>query len=202
MIERNVRVPGRVFGDIRSQLAACEIAARGMTDLVARYGADDVAALMVGDDGLLRAADAPLPVGTAGRRGDVHRLDRRRPDRRRRADQAGLHGAQARRHDGGGLDRQCGTGEGRDQQHLELHRGDELHRGEVGAVDQHAEQRRRVPPDQGHRAAGHDHQRQAAGGVRRARADRIPRRRLLLRRAGATVSGPGVSRRPTAATPA
>ena len=35
MIERNVRLPGRVFGDIRSQLAACEIAARGMADLVA-----------------------------------------------------------------------------------------------------------------------------------------------------------------------
>jgi N-methylhydantoinase B len=47
MIERNVRMPGRVFGDIRSQLAACEIAARGMTDLVARYGADEVRRLMV-----------------------------------------------------------------------------------------------------------------------------------------------------------
>src|SRR6201985_73973 len=46
MIERNVRVPGRVLGDIRSQLAACEIAARGMTELVARYGADGVVALM------------------------------------------------------------------------------------------------------------------------------------------------------------
>ena len=34
MIDRNVRLPGRVLGDIRSQLAACEIAARGMTDLV------------------------------------------------------------------------------------------------------------------------------------------------------------------------
>ena len=43
MIDRNVRLPGRVLGDIRSQLAACEIAARGMTDLVARYGADGVA---------------------------------------------------------------------------------------------------------------------------------------------------------------
>ena len=42
IIDRNVRVPNRVLGDIRSQLAACEIAARGMTDLVARYGADDV----------------------------------------------------------------------------------------------------------------------------------------------------------------
>jgi N-methylhydantoinase B len=47
MIERNVRLPGRVFGDIRSQLAACEIAARGMADLVGRYGSDGVSALMV-----------------------------------------------------------------------------------------------------------------------------------------------------------
>jgi N-methylhydantoinase B len=46
LIERNVRVANRVFGDIRSQLAACEIAARGMADLVRRYGADTVCALM------------------------------------------------------------------------------------------------------------------------------------------------------------
>jgi N-methylhydantoinase B len=46
MIDRNVRLPGRVLGDIRSQLAACEIAARGMTDLVGRYGAEGVVALM------------------------------------------------------------------------------------------------------------------------------------------------------------
>ncbi len=46
MIERNVRLPNRVFGDIRSQLAACEIAARGMADLVARHTADGVRALM------------------------------------------------------------------------------------------------------------------------------------------------------------
>ncbi len=47
MIERNVRLPGRVFGDIRSQLAACEIAARGMADLIVRYGADQVRQLMI-----------------------------------------------------------------------------------------------------------------------------------------------------------
>jgi N-methylhydantoinase B len=46
LIERNVRVANRVFGDIRSQLAACEIAARGMADLARRYGADTVRALM------------------------------------------------------------------------------------------------------------------------------------------------------------
>ena len=46
VIERNVRLPGRVFGDLRSQLAACEMAARGMTGLVARHGLDGVRALL------------------------------------------------------------------------------------------------------------------------------------------------------------
>jgi len=46
MIERNVRLPGRVLGDIRSQLAACAIAERGMLDLIARYGADGVVSMM------------------------------------------------------------------------------------------------------------------------------------------------------------
>ncbi|MGH7040654.1 MAG: hydantoinase B/oxoprolinase family protein, partial [Acetobacteraceae bacterium] len=46
IIEKNVRLPGRVFGDLRSQLAACAIAARGMEALLARHGADGVRALM------------------------------------------------------------------------------------------------------------------------------------------------------------
>ena len=78
----------------------------------------------------------------------------------------------------------------------------QLHRGEIGAVGQHAEQRRRVPPDQGHRAAGAPSRTAAAGGLRGARADRVSRRRLLLRRAGDAVSGPRVRRLATAATPA
>ncbi|HME19779.1 MAG TPA: hydantoinase B/oxoprolinase family protein [Acetobacteraceae bacterium] len=69
MIDRNVRVPGRVLGDIRSQLAACEIAARGMADLVARYGADDVVALMGAtmdySERLTRHCLAELPDGEA-----------------------------------------------------------------------------------------------------------------------------------------
>ena len=69
MIDRNVRVPGRVLGDIRSQLAACEIAARGMTDLVARYGADDVASLMNAtmdySERLTRHCLSELPDGEA-----------------------------------------------------------------------------------------------------------------------------------------
>jgi N-methylhydantoinase B len=69
MIERNVRLPGRVFGDLRSQLAACEIAARGMTDLVARYGADGVRELMVAmmdySERLTRHCLLELPDGEA-----------------------------------------------------------------------------------------------------------------------------------------
>jgi N-methylhydantoinase B len=69
MIERNVRMPGRVFGDIRSQLAACEIAARGMTDLVARYGPGEVRRLMIAmmdySERLTRHCLAELPDGEA-----------------------------------------------------------------------------------------------------------------------------------------
>ncbi len=46
IIDRNVRLPGRVMGDLRAQLAACEIAARGIDELVGRHGAAGVAGLM------------------------------------------------------------------------------------------------------------------------------------------------------------
>ncbi len=69
MIDRNVRLPGRVLGDIRSQLAACEIAARGMTDLVARYRADGVVTLMNAtmdySERLTRHCLSELPDGEA-----------------------------------------------------------------------------------------------------------------------------------------
>ena len=69
MIDRNVRLPGRVLGDIRSQLAACEIAARGMHDLVERYGADGVVDLMSAtmdySERLTRHCLSELPDGEA-----------------------------------------------------------------------------------------------------------------------------------------
>jgi len=69
MIDRNVRVSGRVLGDIRSQLAACEIAARGMADLVDRYGTDDVVSLMNAtmdySERLTRHCLSELPDGEA-----------------------------------------------------------------------------------------------------------------------------------------
>ena len=69
MIERNVRLPNRVFGDLRSQLAACEIAARGMADLARRYTPDGVRTMMVAmmdySERLTRHCLAELPDGEA-----------------------------------------------------------------------------------------------------------------------------------------
>ena len=46
MIERNVRVPVQVFGDLRAQLAACEIGEREIRAQVARYGLGAVRVMM------------------------------------------------------------------------------------------------------------------------------------------------------------
>ncbi|HUA76082.1 MAG TPA: hydantoinase B/oxoprolinase family protein [Acetobacteraceae bacterium] len=69
IIEKNVRVPERVLGDLRAQLAACEIAERGIVELVRRHGAEGVRALMAAamdhSERLTRAALAALPDGEA-----------------------------------------------------------------------------------------------------------------------------------------
>lgn len=67
IIEKNVRLPVRLFGDLRAQLAACHIAETQFADLVSRYGPDAVAGYMeeVIDyaERLTRAALAELPDG-------------------------------------------------------------------------------------------------------------------------------------------
>ncbi len=69
IIEKNVRLPARVLGDLRSQFAACEIAERGMTGLIARHGAMSVrrliAATMDYSERLTRLSLAALPDGEA-----------------------------------------------------------------------------------------------------------------------------------------
>ncbi len=69
MIERNVRLPARVLGDLRSQLAACEMAARGVTELVARHGEPEMRALLAEtmdhSERLTRHCLAELPDGEA-----------------------------------------------------------------------------------------------------------------------------------------
>ena len=66
-IEKNVRVPVKVFGDLRAQLAACHIAERQFLELIERYGVAAVRLYMqeVIDyaERLTRAAVAKLPDG-------------------------------------------------------------------------------------------------------------------------------------------
>ena len=67
LLERNVRLPVRLLGDLRAQLAACHIAERGVRDLVARYGADAFArlsdAVLDHSERLTRGCLAELPDG-------------------------------------------------------------------------------------------------------------------------------------------
>src|SRR5215471_12361565 len=66
-IEKNVRLPIQVFGDLRAQLAACHIAERRFAALVAKYGTQQTTALLRElidyAERLTRAALRELPDG-------------------------------------------------------------------------------------------------------------------------------------------
>ncbi len=67
LIEKNVRLPVRVFGDLRAQLSACHVAEEAFVRLVAKHGAGPVKAYM-GElidytERLTRAALRELPDG-------------------------------------------------------------------------------------------------------------------------------------------
>jgi len=67
LIEKNVRLPGRVMGDMRSQLAACHIAEEAFLRLIARHGAETakryMRELVDYTERLTRAAVRELPDG-------------------------------------------------------------------------------------------------------------------------------------------
>jgi N-methylhydantoinase B len=67
LIETNVRVPVKVFGDLRAQLAACHIAEAALIDLAARYGNDKLQEYMTElvdyAERMTRAALRELPDG-------------------------------------------------------------------------------------------------------------------------------------------
>jgi N-methylhydantoinase B len=69
IIDRNVRLPGRVMGDLRAQLAACEIAIRGLHDLARRHGEAELRLLldetMDHSERLTRHCLSELPDGEA-----------------------------------------------------------------------------------------------------------------------------------------
>src|SRR5262250_2964533 len=66
-IERNVRLPVQVAGDLRAQLAACHIAEKQFAELVSKYGAAETKHLMAKvldhAERLTRAELAKLPDG-------------------------------------------------------------------------------------------------------------------------------------------
>ncbi len=67
LIEKNVRVPVKVFGDLRAQLAACHIAEQALIELAAHYGADKLQHYMTElvdyAERMTRAAIRELPDG-------------------------------------------------------------------------------------------------------------------------------------------
>ena len=68
LVEKNVRIPVQVFGDLRAQLAACHIAERQFLELIERYNVDNVRIYMeeIIDyaERLTRAAVSELPDGS------------------------------------------------------------------------------------------------------------------------------------------
>ena len=66
-IEKNVRLPVQLFGDLRAQLAACHIAEKQFAELVARYGVEPTKILLQATidhaERLTRAALQALPDG-------------------------------------------------------------------------------------------------------------------------------------------
>ena len=67
MLQLNVRQPEVVLGDVRAQLAACDIGERGMQELAARYGVDELErsfnALLDYSERGARATIAAIPDG-------------------------------------------------------------------------------------------------------------------------------------------
>ena len=67
LIEKNVRVPVKVFGDLRAQLAACHIAEQALVELAGHYGTGKLASHMTElvdyAERMTRAALSELPDG-------------------------------------------------------------------------------------------------------------------------------------------
>ncbi|MFO1349430.1 MAG: hydantoinase B/oxoprolinase family protein [Gammaproteobacteria bacterium] len=86
-IERNVRLPVQLFGDLRAQLAACHIAEKQFLELVARHGAATIKASMQDiidyAERMTRAAVKELPDGEFSFEDwiDDDGIDRERPIR-------------------------------------------------------------------------------------------------------------------------
>ena len=153
-----MRVPVKVFGDLRAQLAACHIAEQAIHEMAARYGEEKLAHYMTElvdyAERMTRAAISDLPDGDLR----LPRPYRRRRHRCRPSDSAQGHDHQSGRPYRGRLDRQFAAGQGRDQQHAQLHEIGELLRNPLDPAAEHPDQRGRVPRNRRDGARGHDRQ--------------------------------------------
>ena len=93
ILEKNVRLPVKLFGDLRAQLAACHIAERQFIELVQQARRPGHALLSARDHRLCRAPHPRRAPRPARRRDQLRGLDRRRRRRSRQADQAVRHAA-------------------------------------------------------------------------------------------------------------
>ena len=181
LIDRNVRVPRQVLGDVRSQVAACLTGERGYLKLAEQYGAERFAActtaLLDQAERLARNAITAMPDGrytfTDWMDDDgidpdpipitvAITVDRRPPHRR--------------------LHRLGAAGEGRHQLAAAVHQVRRLCVRAPPDRRRSAEQRGLLPPDRGDRAAGHRRQSRHARRRRRARPHRLPHRQRGVRR--------------------
>ena len=191
-----MRLPVMVFGDLRAQLAACHIAERQFAELVARYGPEQTKQFPERDDRLCRAPDArrarascPTANGASRTGSTTTASTFGKPIRlfvtiRKTGDQMVV--------DWTGTTPQV---RGAINNTLSYTKSAVLHGRPLGAAAQHPQQRGRVPRHRGDLPAWHRRQRRAAGGLRRARADRLPHGRLHVRGARHDAARQGQGRR-------
>ena len=196
-IEKNVRLPVKVFGDLRAQLAACHIAEQQFAELVAKHGPEQTAAFMRETvdyaERLTRASLAKLPDGEWSFEDwiDDDGVDYGKPIR--------LF-VTIRKTGGHMVVDWTGTSpqvKGAINNTLSFTKAASYTRRALGAAARHSQQRGRVPRHRGDLPARHGRQRRAAGRLRRARPHRLPHGRLHVRRAGddAARQGQGGGRR-------
>ncbi len=173
-IEKNVRLPVQVQGDLRAQLAACHIAETQFADLVSEYGAAKTKTLMseVLDhaERLTRAELAKLPDGEWSFEDfiDDDGIDYGKPIRlfvtiRKTGDSMVC--------DWTGTNPQV---KGAINNTLSFTKAASYCARALGAAAEHSEQRRRLPRDRSDLSARHDREWRAAGGLRGTRAHRLP----------------------------
>ena len=157
VIEKNVRVPHVVLGDVRAQIAACLAGERGYLALIERYGVTDLAAASTSAARPVRASrpkrdHAPCPTGsTRSWTTSTRTASTRTRSRSRSPSPSPATGWSS-------TSRVGATGPGRDQLALPVHEVGGLRLRPAPHRRRPAQQRGLLPPDRGPRAGRDDRQ--------------------------------------------